>query len=290
MATMQKVNQAYKLLQNVRGTGTVDDQRDRDRRNQEAQTIIRMGLERAFQAKAFTEYFEKVTGQKYTLVVNPKGGGKWSNFVGFQAEWTAVNADTVFTVNAWGNPLDVMYTKKLGGGDSDISFNISVTTSIFHGNRKVKMFQSDWRMTDKHRVIMDPKELFPTAKLKRMMKGKERARKFSRRDMILGLEKKLGGQLRGSGKDTWVYVPVGKDPDLKAAFYRVTMMRVGSWGLNGIYRKHRRVAQPKSVPMAIESEALLDALIAAHKKVKGMDDPQKIADTLGAAIDAHKGY
>lgn len=263
--TMKKVTDAYELLKNFRGPQRSYDLEEEKRATEEKLEVIKHGIHAALKVEKFTEHFTKWTGKTFEVKIDegPRGYSYSSSYKVY-VQWMSEDGITSFDLTIMGSASDFRRVKQLGGGGQDsISFRIYVDTKIFHGTRKVKFKQRDWDFTNDHITIMDPEKLFPSKKIVSMVAGKEEKRKFSRRDMFLGIDKRLKGE---SDQKEWAYIPMG---DATLVMHRSTIMRHSAWSPFALQEgKEKTKIRPVSGP---ESEELLVALIDIQKKAKTMD-------------------
>ena len=325
---MKKVNEAYELLskQHTRtspgGKSKAEEKVDYAANVQRALKIVQESLSKSFDPEAFTEHFEKATGTLFMPKIDTSVSKDYDgnpHYVRTKAEWRSEDGKTIFSLFMSANLADVTRVRMLGGDDDgdNLAFNVTTLVEILHDKRKSKFKPRDWASSSKARTLMDPDDLFPTAKIKKMLTGKEKARKFSKRDMELGIEKLLGGRLDRQGNQMWAFIPVG-EPQPQERFpgaisrededrfivlmYRTVMTLRGassaSWngmGAQGPYvpkKGREKFSGDKGWAHAMESEELLDALVEAQKKAKGMTDGKQIAnlfdDAFRVAMAAYK--
>ena len=324
---MKKVNEAYDLLskQHKRtspgGKSKAEEKAEYAVKVQQALKIVQESLSKSFDPDAFTEHFEKATGKLFMPTVKEtitKDFDGNPHYVRTEAEWRSEDGKTVFSLFLSVNLGDVTRVRMLGGDDGDnLAFTVTVLEEILHDKRKSKFKPRDWSTSSKARTLMDPSDLFPTAKIKKMLGGKEKARKFSKRDMELGIEKLLGGRLDKQGNQMWAFIPVGEPQPQERSpgaisradedrfivpMYRTVMTFRGKsyadWngmGAQGPYvpkKGREKFSGDKGWAHAMESEELLDALVEAQKKAKGMTDGKQIAalfdDAFRAGQEAYK--
>ncbi len=319
---MQKVNEAYELLtkQHKRtspgGKSKAEEKAEYAANVARSLKIVQESLSKSFDPDAFTEHFEKVTGQPFTPTVEESVSEDYDgnpHYVRTKAEWRSEDGKTVFSLMTSVNLADVARVRMLGGADEgeNLAFNVTTLVEILHDKRKSKFKPRDWASSSKSRTLMDPDDLFPTAKIKKMLTGKEKARKFSKRDMELGIEKLLGGRLDRQGTQLWAFIPVGEPqpqerspgaisrPDedrFIVPMYRSVMTFHGessaTWNGMGTQGPHvpkkgrEKFSGDKGWVSAMESEELLDALVEAQKKAKSMSNGKQIAGIFDDAFRA----
>ena len=128
--------------------------------------------------------------------------------------------------------------------------------------------------------------------------------------MELGLEKLLGAQLDKQGTQMWARIPVGQPSDIDPSefgvlptlfnrsivvLWRSVMTFRGKsyadWSAHSVQGPYipkvgREKFRAEATGHAMESEELLDALVEAQKKTKGMTDGKQIASVFNEAFKA----
>jgi hypothetical protein len=292
---MQQVNEAYEVLVRQKGPGsrgeTPSEKIEKELKRNQAAAIVEQGLRQSFDEQKFTQHIEKFTGKKFTVTSKLETKrSHYSDYIFIEAKWVSQDGKTTFDLSVWSDTSNFQWgPRKLGTGGQDFSFSVSAQTAIFHETRKVKFRQNDWNLTSDSRLIFNPETLFPKKKIAQMMTGKERKRKFSKRDMLLGLEKLVGAKVWRSGKDDIADIPLGKDGGFTLQLRRITMMGQAMWvvsrtlwkgkiGYKGSERFDLKGA--KDIP---EREAALVSLEQMRRKSSNLDDPRAlgklVADT-----------
>jgi curved DNA-binding protein CbpA len=300
---MKKVNEAYELLKDKPGSGstTKTDWDAINAKYKKAAYIVLNDLKATFKPDNFSEYFEKHTGKKYIASFKyfPEKEEiekmRSPNNVHVTGEWKSEDGNTIFSMSAGVDLHNVVWPKsELGSSDLDIGYDMWVNLSILHDNRKVKFKRQNWDRSQLKSILYDPSKLFPEAKIKAMFAGKDKARKFSKRDMELGLTKKLNASL----KKDHAFVPMGTNFTLVMFRYvfgggwnerRTSINRIAVWGFQSVYDKKNtknriNFTASSGVLDVIESEAILDVLAEAQKKLKDVSDIKEVADAIVAAI------
>ncbi len=302
---MQRVNYAYDLLskQAVHIGRDADDGANR----RHSLTIVRESMAAAFDPRVFAGHFQTVTGKPFTSTVedgvHPDTGIPRS--VHTAAEWRSDDNKTVFSLRLSISLTDVTRVRMLGGdSDENLAFTVMVIVEILHDKRKSKFKQSRWSSSTKARTLMDPEDLFPASKIKAMLTGKEKTRKFSRRDMELGIEKLLDGRLDRNDRSLWALIPVGapqesSDPisQIDQNRFVITIFRTvmtfhrvsyASWSWRDLHGPHipKVGRQDFSTPFvtATESEELLQALADARTATAHLSDGAQIASRIHDAF------
>ncbi len=309
---MQRVNEAYALLKNTGGSGgsgiKTKEERDAWMRKSaimanRAYQMFKQKLDRTFDPAAFAKHFEKATGKKFkisvedksaTSSVDPKSG---ETFQGRTVKWDSEDGDTILTLRI--TPGQPVFSKTLGGpNDDNFHLPVYMLTEIIHANRKSKMAKKDYTFGADSSFVVDPSKLFPLAKLKKMAAGGEKKRKFSKRDMKLGIEKYLDGRI----DNTWAYIPLGPEFDqvtnlglgpntATLAMFRDTLGGVAHWSIASVWgpripKTKRENLKLSRFMAALETEDLLAALRDLQKKTAKETDLNKLVKATEAAINA----
>lgn len=281
---MIRVSAAYQLLKKK---GPSQGKAARARRDAEWKEMKKKKLEMAkavidanFSTDKFSKYFTQQTGKPFTL---EKDEEKFDSHGGLSRKvmWTSTDGNTVFSLELYVSDHRITTVKALGGADSDtISFTVMVQPEVLHDNRKSKMRQKNWDFSSAKSTLTDPSKTFPKSSIKKMMAGNDKKRKFKKRDMILGLEKKLNSRMEYKGKDIWAYVPIG---DFQLNLWRSTMMGSASWSVHSVFEYpdpskpyKRKSYKSKGYGGALESETLIKELIKLQSK--SWNSPQALAD------------
>jgi hypothetical protein len=305
-ALMQRVNEAYEVLSQhhepSRAGGKSKAEEEAEYAQAAARSLhtVQAALAKAFDPATFTQHFANATGKEFTADVKESVKDDYKKnprMVVIEATWRSADGATVFSLRISVDLASAMRVRMLGGGEDSLAFTVTTRVEILHDSRKSKFQQRDWSFTSNSRVLMDPEDLFPAAKIKKMISGKEKARKFSARDMKLGMEKYLGAQI----EQEWAQFPVGatvpsEPPRFPRAFHdrfvvkmwRTVLMRTPAWNLYNvegpIVPKQGRQKFDVSSTSALESEALLDALVEMQKKAEGVTDGAKLAALAASAF------
>lgn len=267
---MKLINEAYEILTDEVGQSEkISDRAAREeemlKKYDEASRQVAAILDKTFKPEPFIKHFEKIVGKSFSAEikkdVKPHG-------VRYVINFSEPDALTAFDILIYTSTADVV-NKSGSLGQGTMSFPLTVSTSVFHNNRKVKLSTRDWKITSDHANIIDPEELFPEAKLKKMMAGKEQKRAFSRRDMALAIDKRLGGSM---DKD-FARIPLGED--YRLVIYRTVFHKQAAWGVNGIYKGPRRIMTAVAVTFP-ENEELVEILVEIQEGAEGKQDQELI--------------
>lgn len=278
---MQLVNEANDLLSKIKSYDS-PSREDNAAKYAAAGKLVKDYLKKHIDPDVFTKHFDATTGKTFTAKVEEKVDTRTSfgGSVLMNIEWMSDDHQTAFDMRVWVNLSDIVWTKQLGGGDPDIGFKLMVMTAILHNNRKVKFKSRDWDITNRKSVMLDPKELFPPDKIAKMIGGKESARKFSRRDMLLALQKRLGAKM----EQEWAYIPMGTN--FTVVIYRSVMMRTPAWSPHSVYDNADRKAKWQTkVTSAPETDYTIDALVDLQKKAANVADGHKLSTMVSQTFD-----
>ena len=200
-------------------------------------------------------------------------------------EWRSSDNDTVFSLQISVSLTDVRSTKSLGGGgDPTLAFSVILHPTVLHNNRKSKMRQKNWEFSSQQSSLVDPSKVYPVASIKKMMAGKDKKRKFSRRDMVTAIEHGLKGRTETSGGNLWAYIPIG---DFQLNLYRSVMMKSATWAVHSVHAKvngKRKTFKPHKFALTSEVEELVQTLKTLKKH--RWNDPQALADAAALAFNA----
>lgn len=289
---MKKINQAYDVLVNAPSAPVDRAARNAEyeankKKAQEAAKSMLATIESTLDVEKFKKHVEDATGKSFK--VTTKGTVTSWHGADYSVRLASDDGLTNFDLRVHASGSDLAFgAKPLGGkGAEHISFGVSISTTVFHDNRKVKLAQRDWKFTNDHKTLIDPQELFPTAKLQKMMAkdSKDKSRKFQKRDMFLSLEKRLGARV-WSGKDVTVAVPFG---DLWMIILRSIWNRQPIWMTNGLYASDRGGKRLHGLPVATwaEDESTVEKLVKLQDQVKDLKG-EDVAKALSGALKADK--
>jgi hypothetical protein len=232
-----------------------------------------------FNAETFQQHFATIFGEPFTKTsrVLPFGASAYDHAVQARMEWANLSKTIVLEMQVYISLNQLMNSKALSNPEAFLK--MSITTEILNNRKKVKLTARDWQMSSEGKVLSNPETLFPAAKLK-TQSAKSATRKMAKRDILLTFEKELGATV-SSGKDIWVYVPVG---DCKIALWRTMFMKSGSWGINAVWdkTKHEQV-RVKSIAFFYESEPVMHWLWNELKAIQ--QHPPATAQAIAAKVD-----
>lgn len=284
---MKRVTDAYSSLKNFKNDiSKASDYKRVAKEYQELAKMVKDYLHTRFNPNNFIKYFSDLSGKDiiYTLTkeIPDKNVGNPS-YAGFNTEFHTKERDIIFSFDVNVYLPGIKHSKSLGGGD-EFSFNVNVNSFVFAYNKKHKIEQSTFKSTQNHKMLYEPKLTFPKNKVDKIVKGETSKRKFSKRDMITFLERKLGAQ--NIGKDSWK-IPLGND--LYIILYRMVMMRIPTWGIqHKIYQKFKDVGTVSGVVTIYETEEAALRLEKLYKKINGLEDIRKIESHISDFIKKEK--
>jgi hypothetical protein len=287
---MQAINEAYAILKKLAKTGSSpanpSAKEDAKARTKKAIQVITTAMEQAFHPVNFTKHLDDATGLAFTE--SHKVQVEHDFYYLLNAEWRS--GDTVFSLRASVNADQVEFVRALGGGGDDekFSFKLYIQTSILHDNRRVKFQPREWQFTDSQKAILDPETLFPLVKIQKMIGGTGKGkRKFSKRDMLLGLEKLAGAY---TGDLPFVKIPLHDNFSL--IIFRSVIFKMASWDLHSVVYspgkgQDRQTFRSQSKGgFAREDESLLQAIVDFKKKSTSVKDGQKLVNMANEAFNS----
>jgi len=281
-AKMSAINAAYQVLQNVEMGTSVSDGDYEDARLEKKGQMVKETINSLFDPLRYAQYFTKMTGKPFTFVVDDSVRSKYyssSESYRKKVEWASPDRETVFSLDIYVNLTTLRPMKSLGaGGDAVLAFSVMLSPTVLHDNRKSKMRQRDWEFSTKEESLVDPTKVFPVASIKKMMKGADKARKFSKRDMEVAIEKGLGGRIEHQGGNSWARIPVG---EYQLLLYRWIILRSPAWDIHAVQAKidgQWKSFKPRKTAYHTESEELIEILKRVKKQT--WNDPQTLADAV----------
>ena len=282
VSDMQRLNAANDYLKSYAGTDhqqAFKSQKDINKEYWNLAAGAKAILKKKFKPEAYTAYFENIFQKRFTANVTfypEKKEGASPYYAGIKAKFSSDDGESYFDLDISIYLTDMRRNTSLSGADIDI--NLHVVAYGFHNNRKQKMAQRDWKFTNTHSILEDPKAVFPEAKLKKSISAKNK--KFTRKDAQLFLEKKLNANV--TNDCAWIPLEDG----IQIVICRQVYMRVPVWIPNGIYKKGNMISKRVrmlSVWTMPETEAALkelEKLINKAKKTTDLDEIDKILHNL----------
>jgi len=277
-AKMAAINAAYQVLQKVPSRSVPDDDAARLEKNGR---MVKETINSLFDPLRYAQYFTKMTGKPFTFVVDDSVRSKYSYSESYRkkVEWASPDRETVFSLDIYVDLATIRPMKSLGtGGDAVLAFRVMLSPTVLHDNRKSKMRQKNWDFSTKEESLIDPTKVFPVASIKKMMKGADKARKFSKRDMEVAIEKGLGGRIEHQGGNSWASIPVG---EYQLLLYRWVILRSPAWDIHAVKARidgQWKSFKPSKTAYHTESEELIEILKRVKKQT--WNDPQTLADAV----------
>lgn len=217
---MKNINQAYDVLKSLRGGASKPETwEDRHAREKELNkkyieiwNRIKSLFEKSFDEKTVIDYLQQFTSDPLSVTIsdNKANTGNIAWFRGrFEASVKIHNADntTVFYVEYSISPVE-NDSKGLGFDnldDRDISYDVSIRTDVYHNKRKHKINQQNYSWKIGFKAVDDLKNVFPSAKLKKIFNPNAKKKAFKKADMFKAMQRELPGSISfGSGGDFWI--------------------------------------------------------------------------------------
>lgn len=278
---MQRINAAYQMLSKgkTKASPYAFDREAYNKKHELLADVILADIEKRLDPAKFSAYFEKILGQPFHSNVEKKIGGYGSKTVRVHMTFSNVDKSTIIDVEYTTDTNRVDMEKPMIGL-SGLMLKTGVFVEVMHNRRKEKMKRRDWDFTGNAEIFNDPKVLFPEAKLRKMANAPTRA-KVSRRDFEIAFTKELGANFIGND----IYIRLGGG--YRLALYRMTIMRVAAYMINGLYLNMKRVGRVNVVSFYEDGETL-DFLLDNLKKIKNSDDETKILSVLNKMSDEYK--
>lgn len=232
---MKKVNVAYKMLKStsgVSGTGGVDWDAIAEKYKKHAEFVDK-DLKSKFKPEVFTNYFEKVFGEKFIAKITFRDNSKVKSpsSAGFNAEFKTSDGKIAFDLDVFVYLPNLERPTKGLSTNENLSYPMGITAYGYANMKKQKMAQRDYNSKVDHSLFTDPSMIYPEAKLKKMMIASDK--KMTKADFLLGLEKEV--EITNWNKADGVYLVNLKDGF--AMIRRSVIMRMPSWSLMGIGEK-----------------------------------------------------
>lgn len=271
---MKQVNAAYDLL---KGTAQQikynDDFRQRYEKEKELSkekaTAIINKLSKKFESWEFPKYFEDIFGEPFHVEISTTDPNKQYGYVYsvyLSAEFYNVDRSIVFYFS-----LSTSTTTSGGLGSTDQELPLYIWTEILYKRKKIKLSQQNYDMSTSYSILSDPEKLFPRKKIEAQI-GKP-AKPMKKADILLTFKRELQADIDGQ----FVYVPLFDD--YKLCLYRSVIMRSGSWGINGLYKKFKRVHMG-AYNSFYERDDIIHWLIDELKKMQQLKSEAEIINQL----------
>ena len=223
---MKKVNEAQEILEKSAFKSSPGSKRPTDMTPEEYkahatevgtrnEAIVQNVMAKNFKPEVFTAHFEKYIGTPFKYIDGTKTWlTGWGSPNGFSnnAQWVSDDGETIFSLRMTCDYFSLKNMKALGEDTGEnLIFDLSMVQEIISHGRKTKFKPRAWMSSSRTANIMNPEELFPAAKIKKMLAGGDKKRAFSKRDMLLGIEKYLGGNTPTNGKEQYAVIPLGEE-------------------------------------------------------------------------------
>lgn len=224
------VNLAYELISKQSKAQTNRFDWEGHKKKQEGfAEIIKTDLHNKFNPKMFEGYFSSVYGESFQSTMDRLKINNSSVYM----YWSFATADRsiVFKFEVYCDSSDASQTSSLGGGQSNISYKISIVAYGLYNNKKLKITQRDWNSTNNHDVLTKPEISFPKTKLEKF-KTTSSTKVFKKQDMVAVLTNKLGTSW--DGEDARIQLASTKNGDpynLTLVLRRMTFMKMGTWNI-----------------------------------------------------------
>ena len=281
---MQKVNEAYEVLKQLIGTDGLSSMDRYKKMSNEYKNLgekISKDLVSKFTPDSFVKYLDELSGKSFVYKLAqtfPLPNTNNPSHAGFTAEFFTAERDEILSVTFLVYLVDVKYDNSLGGGDSDISYNMSVTTYAYMNNRKQKILASDWKSTNRHSVLTNPEDTFPKARMKKLFSGGGK-KIYKKADMLNFMKNKLDAKPYGDylGFD----LPDGTTLMMDRTVFRGRV----TWGVYSIWKKSpngsikREHSFAKGVYFPETEESALK-LLQAKKLINGVDNAETVLHHL----------
>jgi curved DNA-binding protein CbpA len=278
----QEINQAYEVAKkNINAVSFKQDWEALRQKSREAnkRNAIRFfnDLNMKFRPADFQSYFENVFSKPFTYTEEryPKDVDKNTGLgVGTQLTFSDKDNDTVIDLRISANLSNMSRETKQLAGDSDVSYDLWTDIVIFHNNKKNKLKRSDWQSTNSHKVLKDPQELFPPAKMKTIALGtKSKKAKFTKKDATLFVNKKIGG--RPFNDSTVVDIT----DDSGFVIDRNVFMRTPMWTIRGMYKTEKKHSIKYDMKNRFDTASLPETEDALIKLKNAVDSFRKHKDS-----------
>ena len=156
----------------------------------------------------------------------------------FNKEKTSV-VETVFYVKYNQNSSNGLTYSDID--EKDVMYSVSVSTSFYHNNKKIKISQRDYNWNIGMKKFVNFSEIYPIDKMLKAI-AKSSSKKFRKEDMLLGLKRELNANINGS--DIFLY-PFGKDVKFYICVSRQTFNRLPFYHILNIQAIHPKTKKYK---------------------------------------------
>lgn len=235
---MQQVNAAYEKLKNG---GTSDSSWSNVERRKEYEATLKIyktatlkSLDERFKPDQFQNFFKEIFEQDFQFTVDKHENASTASSVNYSVEFHNSDKSIVLYFSLYVD-ISVLFSGTNLTGEND-SLQMLISTDILANRRSVKLIQQRYRFERDYSVLSKPEILFPKDKLIKSV-AKSTSRKMAKRDILLTFKKELNAE----SSNEWIYIPF-KD-DFKLVLFRNVVIGMGTWIVNGLYLKSRRVNQ-----------------------------------------------
>lgn len=239
---MKQVNAAYDMLK-----GTSHQQKDMDdfraryqadiaKSKEKGQAIIDK-LSQKFTSDVFQKHFEGIFGEPFETKIDktkPTENYGMTYSVWLSAEFFNQDRSIVFYLQ-----VSASTSQKGGLPSAEQEMSMGVWTEILYKRKKIKLQQKQYNSSESYSILSDPEKVFPKAKI--IEKTGKPTKPMKKADVLLTFSRELQGKQDGD----FFRIPLANEYVL--TIYRTVFMKQGAWGVNGLYKKFKRVSSGASV-------------------------------------------
>lgn len=283
---MRDINLAYEVLNklNLSSSGEFDWKESAEEYRKLGKRMKKM-LVSLFNEKIYVNYLNKLSGKNFNYEYIRKFPSENENnpsYAGFDIKFKSDDNETFFDLHLSVTLHQVKHNKSLGGGNDEYFYKIFYYVTGYHEGKDVKIKQRSIGSSDKKNIFINPEVAFSKARMKKIFSGEVRkGSKFKKSDMFGFLRNKLNATFN----DDVAFIPLFDN--YKLVIYRMVMMRVPSWGFNGIYERSKRISRMGvvSLPENEETARMLEEWVEKAKKMKSID---KVIQFFNNSIEEYK--
>jgi curved DNA-binding protein CbpA len=248
---MKQANTAYELLKKEAGSEqrAVDSRQeweDRSAKYRGYAQFVTADLVPKFEPAKFVTHFESIFKEPFNSVVKVRDNTNINSptYAGLTAEFSNKDKTITFDLDIsvyLVNIAKMNSSMSLNGGNTDISYSMTVTAVGYSNNKKTKMTQRDWSFKDDHSILKTPEKIYPKSKVIKMLPTGEATepKKMSKASFILGLEKEVGA----SRFNVDIYcIPLSDGNVITVA--RQVFMKQGTWQVLNIGTRLKYRVEP----------------------------------------------
>lgn len=271
---MKQINVAYEILK--KSVGKVGKNRvpsvDWDairKKYKEGAIHIKAILLSKIDIQIFNDYFSKLSGKTFTGQITrtlPLESDSNPHYVVVDMEFKSADKESAFSLSC-SIDLNIVFNSSKGLGSVDVPDDIPMTVNAygFHNNRKQKLSQRDYTLNQSMAGFSKPELIFPKDKLVKIFSGSKKATIFKKRDMGVGLQKKLDATFYND----YATIPLSDNATINGkknqdayflVIYRTVFLKQAGWMLNGLYKGNKRVAMLGVVSVP-ETEDTLNSIV-----------------------------